>query len=989
MQNRCRNEWFPFRFVPSAVVHLFIQNCGNIFLYLLVLFPLLSFCQLPSTSGLDNLSSGLQEQVLSTLRESSKTFQLVSNNGQLGLPAKVIAYFTTGSQTIFVEKDRLRIVVWDPVKEQHRNAAAGKKVKASQNYRYNSFSIRFKNCREIRQIEKLKPFATRRNFINSLSMQQPVTNVIAYEEITLKNVYDGIDLRLYSQEEGQLEFDWIIWPHADPGKIKMQFKGQKKITVTGQGQLMVVLPMGNFILRMPESYYVTPGGKKKAGCRFAVAKYNEVVFRLNEKKDNRYPLIIDPYLLWGTFFDGGKSAFDEYLYAIEYNYTNQLIYCAGVANLQVTTSYVAALSNGYSGIFKAGQDVLIYALRKNGQSIEYITYLGGSGNEVATGIAIGDTSVFICGYTKSADFPVTDGSAGTTAAFDHTLKGTQDGFVAVFNTALNNLIYCSYLGGTGLDEALTIRAVNDQTFYVSLHCFSGLPVSSPNYLINFADSSFGGAEEAWIGRFSSFNQIDFGTYVGGSDVDIINDFQLLSDGDVVFTGTTKQITEINDHIPGNATGSDAFFGHIDVPVAGPVSFMVIDKFGGSGTDNGYGIYSIGDSVSIIVGDTKSGNFPLGSGYVFQGSLGGNTDGFVARINNDGTGGYKASFTGGSGTDLLVSVRPVIVSQQVALLCFGTTNSTNLAVANINDEPFFSGTNSGGQDMMFLICDMTFSNKLYLSYIGGTGNDYLGTTGKPVASNHLFYNAVDSVLYVGTTTHSFDSTQHPKFVGRGIADVPNAFVPVFDQVKNNGINDTHVIFSLSTKTVYTILAVNWIRFDTYLGSDCGVRLSWEVSQQASVARYVIERSWNGRNFQAIAEIPGGNLYYNYTDPLTVRSGSAAFYRIRSLDGQGHSSYSKVNIVRLCNAENPEIKIYPTIITDHITIDIVQAGFPGDAILQLYTAAGELAEEKRISLYSGKWTFSINPVLHTGYHFLVLKDAISGNVYRREKLVVVKN
>jgi hypothetical protein len=48
---------------------------------------------------------------------------------------------------------------------------------------------------------------------------------------------------------------------------------------------------------------------------------------------------------------------------------------------------------------------------------------------------------------------------------------------------------------------------------------------------------------------------------------------------------------------------------------------------------------------------------------------GNFDGFVARINNDGSGGYQASFVGGSDDDILVSVTPVIINGLPVLLGF--------------------------------------------------------------------------------------------------------------------------------------------------------------------------------------------------------------------------------------------------------------------------------------------------------------------------------
>ena len=335
------------------------------------------------------------------------------------------------------------------------------------------------------------------------------------------------------------------------------------------------------------------------------------------KSLSQYPLVIDPDLLWGTFIDGGDSNYDEYLYAIQFDFTNQLLYCAGVVNIQVGTSYIAALSGAYEGSFNAMTDAIIYALTKNGAAIQYITYLGGSDADLAIGISLSPSFVYVCGYTASADLPVTTAAAGKWPAFDSVYNLNTDGFVAVFNPQLSDLVYCSYLGGPGIDQALTIRAVADSTFYLSLNGTDVLSVAAPDYLLNAADNIFDGTSEAWIGKFSSFNNLNFGTYVGGNSSDLINDFQVLSDGDVVFTGNTRNIDEVNASIPDNGAGQEAVYGRINVPALGPVNFDIIDKIGGSGSEYAWGIYNLGDSVSVIVGETNSNDFPLGVGCFFS------------------------------------------------------------------------------------------------------------------------------------------------------------------------------------------------------------------------------------------------------------------------------------------------------------------------------------------------------------------------------------
>ena len=71
----------------------------------------------------------------------------------------------------------------------------------------------------------------------------------------------------------------------------------------------------------------------------------EFSFKTAQTVNRLYPLVIDPDLLWGTFFDGDNTDFDEYLYGITYSPAEGKIYCAGAASLQVSVLYAAALSH--------------------------------------------------------------------------------------------------------------------------------------------------------------------------------------------------------------------------------------------------------------------------------------------------------------------------------------------------------------------------------------------------------------------------------------------------------------------------------------------------------------------------------------------------------------------------------------------------------------------------------------------------------------------
>ena len=82
-------------------------------------------------------------------------------------------------------------------------------------------------------------------------------------------------------------------------------------------------------------------------------------------------------------------------------------------------------------------------LDASGAGLGYSTYLGGSGTDYGTAIAVdGAGNAYVTGDTASADFPTTPG------AFDTTFNGGCDAFVTKLDASGAALVYSSYLGGS-------------------------------------------------------------------------------------------------------------------------------------------------------------------------------------------------------------------------------------------------------------------------------------------------------------------------------------------------------------------------------------------------------------------------------------------------------------------------------------------------------------------------------------------------------------
>src|SRR5689334_23609800 len=63
------------------------------------------------------------------------------------------------------------------------------------------------------------------------------TNVPTYAHVRYQDVYPGIDL-MYHGQQGQLEYDFVVSPGADPKTIRLVLEGAERLRVDSQGDLV-------------------------------------------------------------------------------------------------------------------------------------------------------------------------------------------------------------------------------------------------------------------------------------------------------------------------------------------------------------------------------------------------------------------------------------------------------------------------------------------------------------------------------------------------------------------------------------------------------------------------------------------------------------------------------------------------------------------------------------------------------------------------------
>ena len=239
--------------------------------------------------------------------------------------------------------------------------------------------------------------------------------------------------------------------------------------------------------------------------------------------------------------------------------------------------------------------------------VVYSTYLGGSGNDIARGIAA-DTegSAYIAGYTDSSFFPRVN-------AYQSALKGHVNAFVTKINAGGTALVYSTYLGGTFIDHAQGIAVDHNGQAHVT-----GDTASGDFPTVKAWQSSLAGSNNAFVSKFTAAgNALVYSTYLGGSNVDWGYGIASTPDGQATITGCTTS-TDFPRVSPVQATyGGGAWDAFVSRFSPDGAALRYSTYLGGSGDDQGFAVATDPQGNTYVTGKTNSSNFP--TRRPFQGS----------------------------------------------------------------------------------------------------------------------------------------------------------------------------------------------------------------------------------------------------------------------------------------------------------------------------------------------------------------------------------
>jgi hypothetical protein len=285
--------------------------------------------------------------------------------------------------------------------------------------------------------------------------------------------------------------------------------------------------------------------------------------------------------------------------------------------------------------------------------LSYASYFGGSGNDTAWDVALdGAGNVYVAGETLSAGLPATPGAFQANYAGGYPGAG-GDAFVAKFDNTCSNLIYLTYLGGSGDDAALAIAVdAGGNAYLTGATDSTDFPLKNPiRSVLTGTPSPYFGIRpfDAFVAKLGpAGTNLVYSTYLGGDTQDEGIAIAVDSAGCAYITGYTDSTSfpATPNALQTNLAGiENAFLAKIN---SNGNAFVYSTYLGGTNLDQGYGIAVDALHQAWITGLTTSTNFPVTN--AIQPWLGGGQDAFVTVVASNGLSLVYSTYLGGAGDD---------------------------------------------------------------------------------------------------------------------------------------------------------------------------------------------------------------------------------------------------------------------------------------------------------------------------------------------------
>ncbi|HWQ92622.1 MAG TPA: SBBP repeat-containing protein, partial [Clostridia bacterium] len=427
--------------------------------------------------------------------------------------------------------------------------------------------------------------------------------------------------------------------------------------------------------------------------------------------DPALPLVIDPVFSFSTYV-GGIS--DDSGWDVSTDQAGN-IYITG-ETLSPWMATAGAFRPYFSGGTAAsGGDAFVAKFDPSGTRLFYLTYLGGTGNDGASALAVDASgAVYVTGVTDSPDFPMAFPIKWFISGDINPYLPLYpyDAFVSKIDPSGSRLIYSTYLGGRGSDQAMDIAVDSQGSAYVTGFTQSG------DFPTSRFSRKFAGKSDAFIAKLTpNGRNFAYSIFLGGRGSDRAHAIVLDAEQQATIVGFTDSTTFplTNAFQTFLAGGKDAFFATVSRDGS---RLLQSTYWGGLGDDIAYDA-ALDQTGTLHVTGSQSGlGFPIIPGNLNPGGVFKTLDGGDAwQAANTGLlhpdvrnialspshpsivyldtwrGIFRSSDAGQSWAPVLPSVvktpRSMVVSPENPDVLYATSGSRVLITTNGGSSWFFS------------------------------------------------------------------------------------------------------------------------------------------------------------------------------------------------------------------------------------------------------------------------------------------------------------
>ena len=212
-----------------------------------------------------------------------------------------------------------------------------------------------------------------------------------------------------------------------------------------------------------------------------------------------------------------------------------------------------------------------------------------------------------------------------------------------------------------------------------------------------------------------------------------------------------------------------------------------------------------------------------------------------------------------------------------------------------------------------------------------------------------------------------------YVAQGAAAANGTVTIAYDCAKApiTGVQSLTVNGQVCTQVQFAQEVILPVKFEsiTVESAATGALLKWSTSYEFNNAKYVVEKSADGRSYTAVGEVAGAvNSVelnrYNFTD-ATYKAGDVSFYRLKQVDFDGTSSYSKVVYINSSAKAGQSVRVAPNpFLNEDIQLIGVKAADMNKNNIRVFNLAG-----KQLSFeISGSNAIRLDPSLPKGVYFV---------------------